>query len=71
MLSSRLKAFVIPTSQRIASGHATIGVCDELDARPGDDDEHSGGELRAELRERRQRMDVVDQPRDEEHRDPQ
>ena len=53
MLSSRLNAFVIPTSQRIASGHATTCVWISCDAGAGREHDHRGRELRASFSERR------------------
>ena len=69
MLSSRLKAFVIPTSQRSASGPRDDLRVDELDAVPVTSDDAAPRELRGELRERRQRTQVVDEAGDEEDRD--
>ena len=70
MLSSRLNAFVMPTSQRIASGHATNMRVDQLDAGARCEHDHRRGDLQRELQLRRERTHVVDQPRDEEERDP-
>ena len=50
MLSSRLNAFVIPTSQKIASGHATMCVWISCDAGAGREHDHRGGDLQRELR---------------------
>ena len=70
MLSSRLNAFVMPTSQKIASGHATTCVWISCDARAGREHDHRGGDLQRELQLRRERTQVVDEPGDEEERDP-
>ena len=60
MLSSRLNAFVIPTSQMTPSGHAIQLLVDQLDVVP------VGGRSRrrdcARASHRRQRVHVVDQP---------
>ena len=69
MLSSRLKAFVIPTSQTIATTRREHVVPDQLDAEPGRRSRSRRGELGRELRERAQVADVVDQPGDEEERE--
>ena len=68
MLSSRLNAFVIPTSQRrpIASGEHV--VADDLDREARGQHDAGGRELRRELRERAQRVGVVEQARHEEDR---
>ena len=68
MLSSRLNAFVIPTSQRSASAQATTCV-DQLHVGAGREHEDCGRDLQRELRERRHRAQVVDEARDEEDRD--
>ena len=65
MLSSRLNAFVIPTSQKTRDHDAQQVVRDELDAEPGGDRDPGGRELGDELRDRAQVPDVVDEPRDE------
>ena len=65
MLSSRLNAFVIPTSQKSATTIAEHVVRDELDAKPGGDRDPGGRELGDELRDRAQVPDVVDEPCDE------
>ena len=63
MLSSRLNAFVIPTSQsereRASATHLRV---DELDVGAGREHDRRRGDLDAELRERRQRPEVVDSP---------
>ena len=70
MLSSRLNAFVIPTSQKIASGHATTCVWISCDAGAGREHDHRRRDLERELQLRRERVQVVDEARDEEERDP-
>ena len=49
MLSSRLKAFVIPTSQTIPSDPREHVVVDDLDRDAAREDERRGGDLRPEL----------------------
>ena len=65
MLSSRLSAFVIPTSQKSATTTPEDVVRDELDAEPGRDRDPGGAELDGELCQRAQVVDVVDHPGDE------
>ena len=66
MLSSRLKAFVIPTSQKSADRDREPGAVHDLDVRAGREDDRGASELRGDLGERRQRADVVDQACEEE-----
>src|SRR5207244_1946930 len=68
MLSSRLNAFVIPTSHRSPMPHARTAP-DELDLEAARDDDHRGGELRRELREDVQVPEVVDEAGREEEGD--
>ena len=68
MLSSRLNAFVIPISQTTPSTVAAMSLRDDLDADAGGEHERRGRDLRRELRERREAVDVVEQPGDEEDR---
>ena len=68
MLSSRLKALVMPTSQTTASGTASQSRLDELDREAGGDGDRRRHDLGRELDERRQPHQVVDQPDDEEQR---
>ena len=62
MLSSRLNAFVRPTSQRIPIAQRERLVRDELDRDRAVEDEERGDELGAELRRRMKVDDVVEQP---------
>ena len=66
MLSSRLNAFVIPTSHTTAIGTAIQSFFDQLDREPVREDDCDGSELRGELGERGQRERVVEQPDGEE-----
>ena len=66
MLSSRLKAFVIPTSQRRPIGIASHGECTSSTPVPVASTIAAAASCAAELRERRQRADVVDEAGEEE-----
>ena len=68
MLSSRLKAFVIPTSQTRPDDRREHVVADDLDGQPGGEHDAGRRELGRELRDRLQRVDVVDEAGDEEDR---
>ena len=68
MLSSRLKAFVIPTSQSTPMRRREHVVVDDLDREAHDEHDRGRAELRAELHDRGQRVDVVDQAGEEEER---
>ena len=68
MLSSRLNAFVIPTSQRIPSGTAIQSVPTSSTVRPLQSDDRGRADLRAELGPRRERVEIVDEARQEEQR---
>ena len=68
MLSSRLKAFVIPTSQTTAIATRARRSTTISTRRPAAITIAGRGELRGELRERAQMAEVVDEPRDEEQR---
>ena len=68
MLSSRLNAFVIPTSQTTPSAVAAMSLEMISTRTPDGEHERRGGALRRELRERREPEDVVEQAGDEEDR---
>ena len=68
MLSSRLNAFVIPTSQRTPIAAARTSLPTISTERPVDEHDRRGAELRGELEPRGQRVDVVDQAGEEEQR---
>ena len=68
MLSSRLKAFVIPTSQMSASTRREHVVADDLDGEPAREHDPGRDELGGELQQRAEREDVVREPREEEER---
>ena len=72
MLSSRLNAFVSPISHTTATASPITWLRDELDVRPGGEDDRGRGALRGELRERREATKVVDEARreDDGDRDP-
>ena len=69
MLSRRLNAFVIPTSQRrpIAQARTSLPTISTL--RPLARTTTAGDDLRAELRDRAEMPEVVDEARDEDDRD--
>ena len=69
MLSRRLKAFVIPTSQRSPMPHAEHVVLDDLDLQPARERDHRGPDLRGELDQRAQVAKVVEKTGYEEQRD--
>ena len=54
MLSSRLKAFVMPTSQTSATAVASRPITDQLHTQAGRYGDARRGELCAELRDRAQ-----------------
>ena len=68
MLSSRLKAFVIPTSHSRPTAVASSSESITSTVSPLARTIAAASELRAELRERRQRTEVVGEPGDEEDR---
>ena len=68
MLSSRLNALVIPTSQKSAITTPRASFAISSTREPCGDRDPGRGELRRELRERAQVPDVVDEPGDEEQR---
>ena len=68
MLSSRLNAFVIPTSQITPSGTAIQSLPTISTVKPAPQRDRSCPELRPELRPGGKRVQVVDEPREEEHR---
>ena len=69
MLSSRLNAFVIPTSQSEPDRPREHVVADDLDAQAAREHDDGRGDLRRELRDRAQVPEVVDEPGDEDDRD--
>ena len=68
MLSSRLKAFVIPISQNTASAVAAMSFEMIWTWMPDAITSAAAASLRSELRERRKREHVVDEPGHEEDR---
>ena len=68
MLSSRLKAFVIPTSQTSPSAVASTSLPTISTVSPGGEHDAGRRELGRQLRDRLERVDVVDEAGDEEDR---
>ena len=68
MLSSRLKALVIPTTHRMVSGMAIGAEPGRADLDAADDQHARGHDLRDQLGMRPQMADVVDQAREEQQR---
>ena len=68
MLSSRLNAFVIPTSQITPSGTAIQSLATSSTVEPAPERDRRGAELRAELRPGGQRVQVVDEPCEKQQR---
>ena len=68
MLSSRLNALVIPTSQITPSGTAIQSLETSSTVSPLQSARAASSELRAELRPRRQRPEVVDEPGEKQER---
>ena len=68
MLSRRLKAFVIPTSHTTPITVASESFETISTRMPGDEHERRRADLGGDLRERRQAVDVVDEPGEEEDR---
>ena len=68
MLSSRLKAFVIPTSQTRPISVASDVRVDDLDGQPAREHDPRCGELGRELHPRAERVEVVREPGQEEER---
>ena len=62
MLSSRLNAFVIPTSQTRPMQSRERRSSDDLDGEPAREHDPGGRELGGELRERAERVEVVREP---------
>ena len=65
MLSRRLKAFVMPTSQSEPDCPGDDVVADDLDGQAARDHDHGGDDLRCELRHDAQMPEIVDEPCEE------